>query len=158
MRRAIEIINALRSADSQGEQTFLGAAADLIESQQRRIDVLIQTNEILSHRCEIAYANERLWKRPWIPVTERLPNPKDEYGWVDCIVTVLESKWPRSSYDIVDVPESNELILPAKFDCFQKIWHVAECAVNALMAIDDSPLNGWYVTHWMPMPDGPEEE
>ena len=94
----------------------------------------------------------------WISVKERLPEPKDEYGWIDCIVTVIESKWPRSSYDVVDAPESRELILPAKFDCFQKIWHVAECAVNALIDIEDAPLNGWAVTHWMPLPEGPEED
>lgn len=93
----------------------------------------------------------------WVPVTERLPEPKDEYGWVDCIVTVMESRWPRSTYDVIDAPESRELIFHAKFDCFQKIWHVAESAVNALIGIEDAPLNGWTVTHWMPLPRGPEE-
>ena len=103
-------------------------------------------------------AAERLEQMPqWIPVTERLPKPKDEYVWIDCIVTVMESRWPRSSYDAIDAPESHELVLPAKFDCFQKIWHVDECAVNALMDIEDAPLNGWAVTHWMPLPKAPED-
>lgn len=94
----------------------------------------------------------------WIPVTEQLPKAEDKYGWVDCIVTVLESRYPTSSYDIIDAPESREMILPAKFDCFQKIWHVADCAVNALIPIEDSPLNGWYVSHWMPLPEPPKED
>lgn len=108
---------------------------------------------------DIYTAIQRLEQMPrWIPVTERLPKPKDEYVWIDCIVTVMESRWLRSSYDAIDAPESHELVLPAKFDCFQKIWHVAECAVNALMDIEDAPLNGWAVTHWMPLPAAPGEE
>lgn len=108
---------------------------------------------------DIYTAIQRLEQLPqWIPVTERLPKPKDEYVWIDCIVTVMESRWLRSSYDAIDAPESHELVLPAKFDCFQKIWHVAECAVNALMDIEDAPLNGWAVTHWMPLPAAPGEE
>lgn len=106
---------------------------------------------------DLRAAAEALEAMRWVPVTERLPEPKDEYGWVDCIVTVMESRWPRSTYDVIDAPESRELIFPAKFDCFQKIWHVAESAVNALIGIEDAPLNGWTVTHWMPLPRGPEE-
>lgn len=106
---------------------------------------------------DIRAAADVLEAMRWVPITERLPEPKDEYGWVDCIVTVMESRWPRSTYDVIDAPESRELIFPAKFDCFQKIWHVAESALNALIGIEDAPLNGWTVTHWMPLPRGPEE-
>lgn len=106
---------------------------------------------------DLRAAADALEAMQWVPVMERLPEPKDEYGWVDCIVTVMESRWPRSTYDVIDAPESRELIFPAKFDCFQKIWHVAESAVNALIGIEDAPLNGWTVTHWMPLPRGPEE-
>lgn len=114
--------------------------------------------ELPEEACDDLFeAAEALEAMRWVPVTERLPEPKDEYGWVDCIVTVMESRWPRSTYDVIDAPESRELIFSAKFDCFQKIWHVAESAVNALIGIEDAPLNGWTVTHWMPLPRGPEE-
>lgn len=151
-----ELIQALRehaewAAGNEWETPLmlgddLTAAADRIANQNTHIAALQKAIEDL--RAQLLR---------WIPVTERLPKPKDEYGWIDCIVTVMESRWPRSSYDAIDAPESHELVLPAKFDCFQKIWHVAECAVNALMDIEDAPLNGWAVTHWMPLPDAPEE-
>lgn len=121
----------------------LKRAADLIENQQHEIAALMQANEALRQQQQ------------WISVTERLPVAEDKYGWVNCIVTVLESRFPTSSYDYIDAPESREIVLPAMFDCAQKIWHVGETAVNALMDIEDSPLNGWYVTHWMPLPESP---
>lgn len=121
----------------------LKRAADLIENQQHEIAALMQANEALRQQQQ------------WISATERLPVAEDKYGWVNCIVTVLESRFPTSSYDYIDAPENREIVLPAMFDCAQKIWHVGETAVNALMDIEDSPLNGWYVTHWMPLPESP---
>ena len=155
-----EIINALRTTKSRSKRALLDAAADLIENQQRQIDAQMYANESVHRHCEMVCAENKTinLQYRWIPVSEQLPKPEDEYGWIDCIVTVIESKWPRSSYDVVDAPESRELILPAKFDCFQKIWHVAECAVNALIDIEDAPLNGWAVTHWMHLPEPPKED
>lgn len=94
----------------------------------------------------------------WIPVEEGLPQAKDEYGWVDCIVNVVESRWPRSTYDVVDAPASWDIILVAKFDTDQKIWHVDERAVNALIKAEDAPADGWWVSHWMPLPQKPPDE
>lgn len=100
---------------------------------------------------------EALQALRWIPVEERLPKAESEHGWVDCIVNVVESRWPASPYDVVDAPESRDIVLTAKFDAHQKIWHVAECAVNALIKAEDAPLNGWWVSRWMQLPRHPNE-
>lgn len=92
----------------------------------------------------------------WIDVKEGLPKATDKYGWVPCIVTVLESRYPTSTYDDVDSPYDQEFVSSALFDANQKIWHVgrdeAGMTLNALMDIEDSPINGSFVTHWMPQP------
>lgn len=102
-----------------------------------------------------------LEKMQWISVKDRLPKAEDEYGWANCIITCLESRWPKSTYDIVDAPEEREFVTPAMFDVNQKIWHIGmdgnSMAINAMIPIDDAPLNGYCVTHWMPLPDAPKE-
>ncbi len=92
----------------------------------------------------------------WVSVDERLPKPERKYSWEPCLVTVLRSHFPTSSYDPCDAPYTEQLVTTAMYDAIQKIWHL-DCdeQLNALMSIDDSPLNGDYVTHWMPLPEPP---
>lgn len=94
----------------------------------------------------------------WIPVEEELPKTDDEHRWVHCFVTVSESRWPKSSYDVIDAPESREFVADGMFDCDQKIWHTSEMALNALIPVEDAPVNGYCVTHWMPLPALPNAE
>ena len=88
----------------------------------------------------------------WIDVKDALPPEKEH--WKEYIVCVERSHYPTSTYDIIDSPYSETIITTAKYDSQQKIWHLQwDEQLNALMDIDDSPLNGDYITHWMPLPE-----
>ena len=89
----------------------------------------------------------------WIPCSERLPKCENEYGWVNCIVSVIRSHYPTSTYDVCDSPYDENIVMHAQFNAFQKIWHL-ECdeQLNALIDIEDAPLNGDYVVAWQPLP------
>ena len=87
----------------------------------------------------------------WVSVEERLP--EDSECWRTYIVTVNRSHWPTSSYDICDAPYDEQLVASAQYDSKQKIWHLPwDEQLNALIQADDAPLNGDFVTHWMPLP------
>lgn len=89
----------------------------------------------------------------WIPCSERLPECENKYGWVSCIVSVIRSHYPTSSYDICDSPYDENIVMHANYHVSQKIWHL-ECdeQLNALIDIEDAPLNGDYVLAWQPLP------
>lgn len=90
----------------------------------------------------------------WILCNERLPKPEDKYGWVECNVTVMRSHWPTSSYDSCDSPYDEYIVAGAMYDTSQKIWHLGEhTQLNALIDIEDSPLNGDCVIAWTPLPE-----
>lgn len=96
-------------------------------------------------------------KMEWISVKDRLPERCD--GFDRYIVTVLRSHWPTSTYDSCDSPYDEEFVITALYDSNQKIWHLDcdEC-INALIDIEDAPLNGDIVTHWMSLPQPPKED
>lgn len=90
----------------------------------------------------------------WISVQEDLPKKSGHY-----IVTVLRSHWPTSDYDICDSPYDEEFVTTASYDSEQKIWHLDfDEYLNALISIDDAPLNGDFVTDWMELPKKNREE
>ena len=89
----------------------------------------------------------------WTSVKDKLPQAEDAYGRVSCTVTVMESV----SNPFTDETYDRKFVSPAVFDTEQKIWHIvrdeaSEVLTNALLGIEDAPLTGYYVTHWMPRP------
>lgn len=90
----------------------------------------------------------------WIPCSNRLPRPKGDSCWARCIVSVMRSHCPTSTYDICDAPYDEEYVMYANYDAEQKIWHLdSDEQVNALISIEDAPLNGDCVIAWMPLPE-----
>lgn len=93
----------------------------------------------------------------WISVKDRLPEPTEQ--WSHCIVLVNVAHWPTSTYDICDSPYDEEFVVTAMYNSKQKIWHINgwDEQINALLPIiDDEPVNGSCVTHWMPLPELPK--
>ena len=93
----------------------------------------------------------------WISVKDRLPKPTEQ--WSHCIVLVNVAHWPTSTYDICDSPYDEEFVVTAMYNSKQKIWHINgwDEQINALLPIiDDEPVNGSCVTHWMPLPKPPK--
>ena len=102
--------------------------------------------------CDMAI--EALKEQKWIPVSERLPECENKYGWVSCIVSVIRSYYPTSTYYICDSPYDEDIVMHANYHVSQKIWHLeSDEQVNALMDIEDAPLNGDYVIAWQPLPE-----
>ncbi len=104
---------------------------------------------MLENQPSVTYTN----LDKWIPCSERLPKSENKYGWVECNVTVMRSHFPTSSYDSCDAPYDEYFVAGAMYDTSQKIWHLGEhTQLNALIDIEDSPLNGDCVIAWMPLP------
>ena len=105
----------------------------------------------------ISYAPTLTPPNEWVSVEERLP--EDSECWRTYIVTVNRSHWPTSSYDICDAPYDEQLVASAQYDSKQKIWHLPwDEQLNALIQAYDAPLNGDFVTHWMPLPKSQKED
>ncbi len=92
----------------------------------------------------------------WNSVKDGLPKQKENFERY--IVTVLRSHYPTSTYDSCDSPYDEGFVTTALYDSEQKIWHLdCEECLNALIDIEDAPLNGDFVTDWMPLPKPPAE-
>ena len=106
--------------------------------------------QLIDAQPTITHSNE------WISTEDRLP--EDSECWGTYIVTVNRSHWPTSSYGICDAPYDEQLVASAQYDSKQKIWHLPlDEQLNALIQADDAPLNGDFVTHWMPLPEPPKK-
>lgn len=99
----------------------------------------------------------------WIRAEDRLPEPELPQFPARYLVVVSRLYYPKVTLDSLDAPKREETVNFAIYDSKQKIWHVifgTEFIVqlNALIDIDDAPLNSDVVTHWMPLPEAPKEE
>lgn len=118
------------------------------------IDEAIDTIETLSAKVRVNHLHGG-----WIPCSDRLPRPKGDSCWARCIVSVMRSHYPTSTYDICDAPYDEEYVMYANYDVVQKIWHLdSDEQVNALISIEDVPLNGDCVVAWMPLPEPYKED
>lgn len=136
---------------------------DLISKSKLIEEILEEANtKILDLESGITLGEMKEWveNQPavesptWIPCSERLPKSEDKYGYVKCNVTVIRSHYPTSSYDICDEPYDEYFVADAMYDVSQKIWHLGEhTQLNALIDIEDLPLNCDYVIAWKPLPE-----
>lgn len=140
-----EILQELRAAGG----TLAKAALNEIER------LTLKTADLDNSLSTLTQAYNKLLDHmpAWISVKDKLPEAEDEYGWVNCTVTVMESV----SNPFIDEPYDRKFVSPAVFDTEQKIWHIgrdeaSEVLANALRGSEDAPLTGYYVTHWMPLP------
>lgn len=119
---------------------------DIVRQDKVALNLLEQVLYDIQHVPTLTQPNE------WVSVEERLPESTE--CWETYIVTVNRSHWPTSSYDICDAPYDELLVASAQYDSKQKIWHLPwDEQLNALIQADDAPLNGDFVTHWMPLPE-----
>ena len=137
-------------------QELRAAGGTLAEAALNEIERLtLKTADLDNSLSTLTQAYNKLLDHmpAWISVKDKLPEAEDEYGWVNCTVTVMESV----SNPFTDEPYDRKFVSPAVFDTEQKIWHIgrdeaSEVLTNALLSIEDAPLTGYYVTHWMPLP------
>ena len=113
----------------------LAEAADRIEAQEKEIEKLRGQNEQLREAAAlVAKESAELLERWWIPVENRLPN-------LDELVLVIASGKPQENITLDNAVELAELYSDGW--CLE-MW--PEWRTKAA------------VTHWMPLPTGPEVE
>lgn len=141
MRRDTNLVNALREhaewarANEWETPITLGddlaKAADRIEAQAKEIEKLRGQNEQLREAAAlVTKESAELLERRWIPVEERLPELQN-WGASTVVLGLIKSE--NEPYD-----------LTLCVYCDNGIWS----------------MPGRYVaiTHWMPLPEPPEEE
>ena len=108
------------------------------------------TNEsIIAKAREAAEAIEELSKPRWVHVTERLPESGGSY-----IVYLRPFKGKTDTdYVIGDLSYPTEMY----FDKGQMLWVGENESYNAILSAVDTE-NEYHVTHWMPLPEPPEED
>ena len=90
----------------------------------------------------------------WIPVSERLP--KDSEAQIEYTVRVLG--WYCALEGDPEASETWEYVTTAMYDSDNKLWVMRGSTLNALMGIKDKPRCGDFITHWMPLPEPPQED
>lgn len=152
--RAIEIINELHTErlDYNSEYLPLIDAANKLNE----LENILGGYDLDELRKIIEIYRGTQWKSV---EGGNLPHNKGE-GWGKYIVAITRINWPTSTYDFCDSPYSEDFMATALYDADQKIWHIDGCdeQLNALIDIDDAPLNSDFVTHWMEMPAPPKED
>ena len=149
-----ELVNALREHAEwweygdmmdppAGLEKDLAAAADLLENQNAHIAALQQEIETLRGQNEqlreaatlVAKESAELLERRWIPVTERLPELQS-WGSSEVVLGLIKSE---------SAPSLNKLHnLTLCVYCDNGIWSMPDRYVA--------------ITHWRPLPTGPEVE
>ena len=94
---------------------------------------------------------EALERTRWIPCSERLPE-SDEV-WQKYIVVYC-----YNYLDIWDDMNAMTSVSVADYNSEQKVWKLgSDEVVNALILPENIQLHAGYITHWMPLPEPPEE-
>lgn len=89
----------------------------------------------------------------WIPCSERLPENHDIWEQYNVLLCTYRPAWYGD-----DEYAEEKYVLPAEYNQEQKVWRVSGSGeiINALIE-EKSPWRN-YISHWMPMPEPPEEE
>ena len=138
-----DIVNALRehaewAEGNQWETPItlgddLAEAADRIEAQAKEIEKLRGQNKQLREAAAlVAKESAELLERRWIPVEERLP-ATDSWGVSKVVLGIVQ----------------NESGYPPPNPCFCVYLGNQQWTIRGRMAT---------ITHWMPLPSGPEVE
>jgi hypothetical protein len=92
----------------------------------------------------------------WVHIKQVSDLPRKCGRYNVCLVT---SHHPTSTYDSCDFPYEDEIVTSAYYDNEQKLWILCEeCTVNAmLIVLDDTPMNGQYISHWCEFPLSPNK-
>ncbi|MDD5022009.1 MAG: hypothetical protein PHR82_07805 [Endomicrobiaceae bacterium] len=92
----------------------------------------------------------------WVQIKQVSDLPRKCGRYNVCLVT---SHYPTSTYDFCDSPYDEEIVTSAYYDNEQKLWILGEeCTVNAmLIVLDDTPMNGQYISHWCEFPLSPNK-
>ena len=94
---------------------------------------------------------EALKRQKWIPCSERLPDSDEVWG--KYIVAYRYSC--RNIWD--DISEI-AVVTVADYCHEQKVWSMSGGEViNALLDREDAQTSASRITHWMPLPEQPEE-
>ena len=123
--------------DYKSDNCAMCEIGNTITKLYKRIDRLKKQNEVLTIERNAWFLTAKAMKNKWIPVEERLPDPK-EYDWVLGAVKTTE------------LPEGENWYLPP---------HIVELRNGEWWAMgEDFPLKDFFekVTHWMPLPELPE--
>ena len=97
----------------------------------------------------------------WTSVNERLPEPED---WNSRMKTEEDFNVVAHelSYDCLSgEPEDYKYVTTAKYDYIQRTWTILDSdfpiTTNALLKEVDINHMGYWISHWMPLPEPPKE-
>ena len=96
-------------------QELRAAGGTLAEAALNEIERLtLKTADLDNSLSTLTQAYNKLLDHmpAWISVKDKLPEAEDEYGWVNCTVTVMESV----SNPFTDEPYDRKFVSPAVFD------------------------------------------
>lgn len=88
-----------------------------------------------------------------IPCSERLPESDNVWEQYNVLLCTYRPAWYGD-----DEYAEEKYVLPAEYNHEQKVWRVSGSGeiINALIE-EKSPWRS-YISHWMPLPEPPEEE
>ena len=150
----------IQQSGSLDDFPLLAEAADAIEELSQAVDAIPHVCEccigceVESGGCDNAFvlspkrARKYLNKPRWIPVTERLP---DDGGFYIVYLRPLKGNTDLG-FTLGDLSYATEMY----FDKGQMLWVGENESYNAVLSVVNTETE-YHITHWMPLPEPPEE-
>ena len=112
----------------------------------------VQNEDIANFCRDLGLVREALERARWIPCSERLPENHDIWEQYNVLLCTYRPAWYGDDEYAVE-----KYVLPAEYNQEQKVWRVSGSGeiINALIE-EKSPWRR-YISHWMPLPEPPEE-